>query len=88
MNLNKRENNQFVRVRVAHLYVYTRMRSSLICVRVCACVRTKAEGYNVTANYAPLATLIGFCGEGRAGGIPLMVYHLDLHNCSRPGDHS
>jgi len=52
------------------------------------CVRTKAEGYNVTANYAPLATLIGFRGEGRAGGIPLMVYHLDLHNCSCPGDHS
>lgn len=54
---------------------------------MCACVRTKAEGYNVTANYAPLATLIGFRG-GRAGGIPLMVYHLDLHNCSRLGDHS
>lgn len=40
----------------------------------------KAEGYNVTANYAPLATLIGFRGEGRAGGIPLMAHRLDLHN--------
>lgn len=83
MNLNKRENSQLV---AACAPIYT----CAACARVhaCACVCTKAEGYNVTANYAPLATLIGFRGEGRAGGIPLMVYHLDLHNCSRPGDYS
>lgn len=70
-----------------YMYMYTRARS-LARVRAYVYVRRKPEGYNITANYAPLATLIGFRGEGRAGGIPLMAYHLDLHNCSRPRDRS
>lgn len=67
-----------VRARAAYTHISARQRC---CRPAHTCARTKAEGYNVTANYAPLATLIGFRGEGRAGGIRLMVYHLDLHNC-------
>lgn len=91
MNLNKRENSQCVRARAAHIHtrarVHARAHTRLdVESSTCTCARTKAEGYNVTANYALLATLIGFRGEGRAGGIRLMVYHLDLHNCSRSRD--